>query len=220
MPSQMLKRHLPNLTMQHTFNNKRVIWESKREQVGLIAIFFLFVAVAIWTRDKSSAFSFWVSIIFFGGVGIFFLVRLLNPKNIFVTPNTIRGKKILADHFLMAQESLGIFTYSDGGFSFPEHKEIKFYKWSEIETVFSFKEDRFTTDEISMDIFININASLRLTESTPGWYQFQKRLRENIPSIHDTWEGEIAVPAFETMLTLLFDKKGRTKKEAEAACYP
>jgi hypothetical protein len=40
--------------MQQTFNDKKVIWESKRRQVGLIAVSFLFVAATIWTRDKST----------------------------------------------------------------------------------------------------------------------------------------------------------------------
>jgi hypothetical protein len=206
--------------MQQTFNDKRVIWESKRKQIGLIAVSFLFIAAAIWTRDKSSAFYFWGSIIFFGGGGLFFLVRLLNPKNLFVTHDTKLGKEILADQFHKEQESLGFFTYSDGGFSLTEHSGAKFYKWSDIETVFGFKEDRYTTDEICMDIFASNKETLRLTESTPGWYQFQKRLSENMPRIQQDWDGEIAVPAFETKLTLLFDRKGRTPKEAEAACYP
>jgi hypothetical protein len=57
--------------MQPTFNNKKVIWESKGKQVGLIALNFLFVAAIIWTRDKSSSFSFWGSLSFFGGGGLF-----------------------------------------------------------------------------------------------------------------------------------------------------
>lgn len=206
--------------MQPTFINKKVIWESKRKQVGLIVLNFLFVAAIIWTRDKSSSFYFWGALFFFGGGGLFFLVRLLNPKNLFVTYNTKIGKEILADQFRKEQESLGFFNYTDDGFSLEEHSGVKFYKWSDIETVFGFKEDRYTTDEICMDIFTSNNASLRLTESTPGWYQFQKRLSENIPSIPPDWDGQIAVPAFETKLTLLFDRKGRTPKEAEAACYP
>lgn len=184
--------------MQQTFNDKRVIWESKRKQVGLIAVSFSFVAAAIWTRDKSSSFSFWGAIIFFGGGGLFFLVRLLNPKNLFVTHETKLGKEILADQFRKEQESLGFFTYTDDGFSLEEHSGVRFYKWSDIETVVGLKEDRYTTDEICMDIFTSDNASIQLTESTPGWYQFQKRLSENIPSIPNDWDGEIAVPAFET----------------------
>jgi hypothetical protein len=206
--------------MQPTFNNKKVIWESKRKQAGLIALNFLFVAAIIWTRDKSFSFSFWGALIFFGGGGLFFLVRLLNPKNLFVSHDTKLGKEIFADKFQKEQESLGFFTYTEDGFSLEEHSGVTSYKWSDIETVFGFKEDRYTTDEICMDIFTIDNASLRLTESTPGWYRFQKRLSENIPSIPKGWDGEIALPAFETKLTLLFDRKGRTPKEAETACYP
>ena len=206
--------------MQPTFNNKRVIGESKRKQVGLIVLNFLFVAAIIWTKDKSSSFSFWGALIFFGGGGLFFLVRLLNPKNLFVTHDAKLGKEILADQFRKEHESLGFFTYTGDGFNLEEHNGVKSYKWSDIETVFGLKEDRYTTDEICMDIFTSDNVSLRLTESTPGWYQFQKRLSENIPSIPNTWDGEIAVPAFETKLTLLFDRQRRTQKEAEAACYP
>ena len=206
--------------MQQTFNDKRVIWESKRKQIGLIVISFLFAAAAIWTRDKSSAFYLWGSIIFFGGCGLFFLVRLLNPKNLFVTQDTKLGKEILADHLRKEQTSFGFFTYEENGFSLEEYDGVKFYKWTDIETVFGFKEDRYTTDEICMDIFTRNNASLRLTESTPGWYQFQKRLSENIPSIPNEWDCIITVPAFETKLKLLFDRKGRTQSDAEAACYP
>lgn len=206
--------------MQQTFNKKKIIWESKRKQVGLITVSFLFVAGAIWTRDKSSAFYFWSTIIFFGGSGLFFLFRLINPKNLFVTHDTILGKELIADQFRKEQESLGFFSYTNEGFNLKEHSGVKHYKWSDIETVFGFKEDRYATDEICMDIFTSDSASIRLTESTPGWYQFQKRLSENIASIPKDWDGEIAVPAFDTKLTLLFDRKGLKQKEAEAACYP
>lgn len=206
--------------MQSTINNKNVIWESNRKQVGLIVLNFLFVAAIIWTRDKSSSFYFWGALFFFGGGGLFFLVRLLNPKNLFVKHNTKIGKEILVDQFRMEQESSGFFNFTDDGFSLEIHSGERFHKWSDIETVFGFKEDCYTTDEICIDIFTSNNATLRLTESTPGWYQFEKRLSANIPSIQQDWDGQVTVPAFETKLTLLFDRKGRTPKEAEAACYP
>src|SRR4051794_23795486 len=108
------------LTMQQTFNDKRVIWESKRKQVGLITVCLLFVAVSIWTRDKSSPFYIWASIIFFGGGAVFFLVRLLNPKNLFVTNDSKLGKEIIAEGLRKIQESLGFFTYTEDGFSLTE----------------------------------------------------------------------------------------------------
>ena len=202
-----------------TYNNRRIIWESKRKQILLILSSFLFVAAAIWTKDKYSSFMFWGTIVFFGGGGLFFLVRLLNPQNLFVTHDTVLGKEILADQFKRQQEDLGFFSYDDTGFSLKEHKGVTHYNWTEIETIFGYKEDHYTTDEICLDIFTNGKPYLTLTESTPGWYQFNDRLNKNLPSISNTWDGEIALPAFETKLTLLFDKKGRTFEEAEAECY-
>jgi hypothetical protein len=51
------------------------------------------------------------------------------------------------------------------------------------------------------------------------FYQFNKRLSENIPTFDTKWDAEIAVPAFEAKLTLLYDKKGSALQEAEAVCY-
>lgn len=198
----------------------RIIWESKRRQIGLIVVLFLFVASAISTRGKSSSFAFWGTILFFGSGGVFFLVRLLNPKNVFVTPDTKLGEELLADQFRREYENLGLFTYTEHGFGLEADKRLKAYNWSDIETIFGFKEDLYSIDEVCMDIFTNDKASLRLTESTPGWYQFQERLSQNIHAIPKDWIAEIDLPAFETKLTLLFDRNGRTLQEAKAACYP
>ncbi len=162
---------------------------------------------------------FWATIIFFGGGGLFILVRLLNPKNLFVTHDAELGKQILAEQFLKDQENLGFFEYNDKGFSLTDYKVVTQYNWSDIETIFGFKEDQMTTDEICLDIFFNNKSSIRLTESTLGWYQFNKRLTKAFPTIPENWDGEIMLPAFATNITLLFDKNGKTKDEAETECY-
>ncbi len=185
----------------------------------LILVSFLFVAAAIWTKDRYSLFMFWGTLIFFGGGGLFFLVRLLNPQNLFVTNDTVLGKEILADQFRKQQEDLGFFSYDDIGFSLTDNDGVTRYKWTDIETVFGYKEDRYTTDDICLDVFVNDKYCIKLTENTQGWYQFNERLIKYIPAISNSWDGEIAVPAFETKLTLLFDKKGRTFNQAEAECY-
>lgn len=207
--------------MKHpTYNNKRLIWESKTKQILPILVSFLFVAVAIWTKDKYSSFMFWGAIVLFGSGGLFMLIRFINPNNLFVTHDTELGKQILADQFQKAQEDLGFFTYTaDTGFNLTEHKGVTHYKWSDIETIFAFKEDRFTTDEICLDIFFNNKVSIRLTESTPGWYQFNNRLRKVILTVSENWDTEIVQPPFATNMTLLFDKDNRSKEQAEKACY-
>jgi hypothetical protein len=154
----------------------------------------------------------------FGGGGLFMLVRLLNPKNLFVTHNTKLGKQILAEQSKKQQEDLGFFKYDDRGFSIKEHASVTHCNWTDIKIVFGYKVEHFT-DEICLDIFTNENYCIKLTEDTPGWYQFNKRLNLHIPTITENWEEEISVPAFETKLTLLFDKNRRTKEQVEAECY-
>ncbi len=200
-------------------NNKQIIWESKTEQIWPIVICFLFVLGAIWVKDEYSPLMFWATIIFFGGGGLFMLIRLINPRNIFVTPDTELGKQILSDQFQKDQQDLGFFTYTETGFYLLEHKGRTHFDWVDIETIFGFKEDRYTTDEICMDIFFNTKSSIRLTESTPGWFQFNKRLSKAMPIIPENWEVEIAQPPFVTNLTLLFDKENRSKEQAEKECY-
>jgi hypothetical protein len=202
-----------------TYNSKRLIWESKTKQIWLILISFLFVAVAICTKEKYSSFMFWATVTFFGGGGLFMLIRFINPNNLFVTHDTKLGKQILADQFQKAQEDKGFFAYTNTGFNLTEQKGVKHYNWSDIETIFGFKEDRFTTDEICLDLFFHDNTSIRLTESTPGWYQFNRRLTQAIPTVPENWDTEVVQPPFATNMTLLLDKKNRSKEQAEKGCY-
>lgn len=129
------------------------------------------------------------------------------------------GKQILADQFQKAQEEMGFFVYSETGFTLTEHKGFTHYIWSEIERIFGFKEDHLTTDEICIDIFFSNKGSIRLIESTPGWYQFNKRLSQVITTVSENWATEIVQPPFATNMILLFDKKNRSKEQAEKACY-
>jgi hypothetical protein len=206
--------------MKHsTYNNRRLIWESKTKQIWIILGSFLFVGAAIWTKDKTSSFMFWATIVFFGGGGLFMLIRLINPNNLFVTHDTELGKQIFADQFQQSQEDTGFFAYTDIGFTLTEHKGLTHYNWTDIQTIFGFKEDRYTTDEICMDIFFSKNGSIRLTESTPGWYQFNIRLTKVIPTVSENWDTAIVQPPFATNMTLLFDKDNRSKEQAEKGCY-
>ncbi len=147
------------------------------------------------------------------------MIRLLNSKNIFVNDGTPLAGQIHSEQFQKILNDPGFFTYNEDGFSLQQHKGITHYKWGTIQALFGYKEDLFTTDEICLDIFMVDNLYIKLTESTPGWYQFNKRLSENIPEVQVDWYGEIVLPPFETKLTLLFDKKGRTKENAEKEFY-
>ena len=202
------------------YNNRRVIWESKKKQVWTIIGSFVFVGAAFWTNSiHTNPFMFWITILFFGAGGLLLLVRLINPKNVFVTPNTSLGKQITTDEFQTLYDNFGFFSYTDTTFTLAFSKETKIYNWTDIECLFGFKKDLYTTDEICLDVFLTDGINFRISESTGGWFQFLKQLSQHIPTIPKNWDIEISTPAFETMLTLLYDKKDRTKEQAQTDYY-
>lgn len=184
----------------------------------MISVSFLFVAATIWTHDQFS-FLFWANILLFGGGGLITLYQLLNPKNLFVTHNSALGKQLLAEEFKAAQASMGPFTYDAVGFLLTEELGTAHYAWNDLESIFGYKRDEYVTDEICLDFFFGNNSRLTLTEITPGWYQFLLKLQQNVPTIPPDWQFMLAVPAFETQLTLLFDKAGRPQHQVEPLRY-
>jgi hypothetical protein len=195
-----------------TYNGKNVIWESKTKQIILVLISFLFTFASLWIGEYEKV-QFWFAIVIFGFGGIFILVRLLNPKNIFVTYKSKIGKEILAERIEFEQNDFGIFEYNENGFKISIEKTIEKYKWSEINTVYGYKIDLITYDEICIDFLTIDQNKYTITESTSGWFQFISRLSENIKSIEIDWYLKIANPAFEKNLTLLYDKQNRKIEE-------
>lgn len=205
--------------MKHQFyHNKRIIWESRTRQLALVCISAMFVAIAIWTRAQYNPFMFWGTMIFFGGGGLFMLSRLLNPNNIFVKPRSPLAKKIHEEDFEKARADIGFFTYDHAGFQIKLHEGIFYYRWEDIETVFGYKRDLYTYDEVCLDLFTR-ESVLTITESIPGWFQFNDRLSQQFESISTIWQLNIMDEAINANFTLLYDRNGRSQPEAQAVWY-
>ena len=189
------------------YKGKNIIWKSKISQIFAISISFIFVAFAIYTRKEISFSLFIINIILFGFGGIFLLFRLLNTKNMFVTYDSKIGKEILKNDSEFKNSDFGYFQYSENGFEYELDLEKIKYNWTDIETVYGYKIDLLTYDEICIDIFTNDNKKLTITESDDGWFQFISRLSNIITEIKIDWYINISTPAFQKNLTLLFDKK-------------
>lgn len=180
---------------------------------------FLFVTMAFVIGAEKSVFMFWLTIVFFGGGGLFMLIRLLHPGNIFVPPHSKLAQEIQREQFTSTQTDKGPFTFAESGFTYYIGKANEYDNWDDIEAIFGYKEDRFSTDKICIDIFLTNDRVLTLTESNTGWHQFNTHLKEQFKDIPPSWDTDITTPAFETRLTLLYDKKGRTFEEAKAQFY-
>jgi len=171
---------------------------------GIIALGF--VIISLVAMDKSSS-SFWITFIFFGATAAILLWQFINPKNKFVGKNSEEANRIRANEFKHLYNTKGLFEYDDTGFQFFNNGQLSKVKWESITQMVGFKIDLLTIDEICLHIEIQKSENLEISESTKGWFQFLKKIKEQFPSINKTWEIDIANPAFERNETVIYQKK-------------
>ena len=161
----------------------------------------------------------WLAIILFGLLTIAFFLKLIFPnanilKSLQTNSNTIDNRP-----FEEIYEDNGIFEYEDNGFKINFDDGLEEIKWENIQTIFGYKLDLYTTDCICAEIFLENNKNFRITEETKGWFQFLIHLKEKFPNIDSSWEINITTPVFETQLTLVYDKENRTLEELAPKYY-
>ena len=103
-----------------------------------------------------------------------------------------------------------IYYLQGSGFQIVLEDQVSYYKWQDIFTVFGYKKDLYSVDLICLDAFNENGKGFSINEETEGWFQFLRQLKRKITGIPEYWEIEIADPAFETNLTLLFDRQNRS----------
>ncbi len=191
-----------------------------------VLVSFLFVAGALFAYQEIPLLAFWISIILFGGGGLATLRSLLNPAYFSANPNGPLFAPTLVQQVKSKQDDSGVFTYDATGFSYMQYPKSEAIRcnWTDVESLFgyniSYYDDRYTVDEVNLDIFTSNYEPISIMQSTRGWHQFINRLSENIPTVPRRWAEKIAGPPFGKNLTLLYDKRGRTKEEVEKVCYP
>lgn len=169
--------------------------------------YFAFVAAAVFVHRQISGLVFWVALFFFGGGGLLMLKDLLHPPRKLGDINPPTGDPADA----------GFFDYGASGFTLTWPAERIYCRWADIGVLFGYKavllEERFRSAEICLDIFTIQPARITVTASTPGWLLFLIKLREQLPDVPENWVERIALPAFESNETLLFDRQGRTQSQ-------
>ncbi|MCL9806644.1 hypothetical protein NAT51_14000 [Flavobacterium amniphilum] len=123
-------------------------------------------------------------------------------------------KEQIKKDFQASLTDLGFFTYSDNGFGVEINGHSHSIAWTGIQALFGYKVDLYTLDEIRMDVFCDDDILFTISEETPGWYVFLKKIEEQFPAIKQNWNLEIAFPAFSANLTLLYEKHNKTFDEA------
>ena len=127
-----------------------------------------------------------------------------------ITGKTEANQSIdLNKNFMEIYNDNGIFTFNDNSFSIQIENSIKEINWSEINSMLAYKIDLYATDLITLEIYCSSNFNFKINEETPGWFRFLKNSKKMFPQITENWEMNIAVPAFETNLTLIYDNENR-----------
>ena len=99
----------------------------------------------------------------------------------------------------------GKFIYEEDGFTYIFKDGVQKVKWSEIKKLVAYKIDLYSYDEICMDIVLD-NWQMTITEETPGWDVFIKKLETIFPALPDNWFGMLMQPPFATNLTVLYER--------------
>jgi hypothetical protein len=144
---------------------------------------------------------------------------MFHPKFVWVDTTTTAGKTIQAKARELILADFGEFTYSDNGFVFTDKGVTYSFLWLEIQTIFAYKRDLYTEDELNLDVILVNNFRLHLTENIPGWYQFIDRIKLVFPTIDKDFDVKLMFPPFATNLTLVYDSKGRKLEETMKEYY-
>ena len=175
----------------------------------------VFIGIACLSIQDNFWFG-WVGLVFFGAISLLFLIKFINPKFKWVN-DTDSNSKEFADKTKTDFETLyndnGLFTYTDNGFIVKTESGDKVVEWTQINTLTGFKRDYFATDCICLVVEYDNNQRFEITEEHSGWFQFLEHSKKAFPTIDKSWEIEISTPAFETNMTVLFDRQNRTLAE-------
>jgi len=204
---------------ERRLEGKRVFWSNKWDKLWLLIFPVMYFVDALTSPNKYNQFWFWIIVIGSSTFICYVLYHMFHPKFVWVDTTTIEGKKIQAKATELIFSDFGVFTYNDNGFDFTEKGQTYSFLWADIQSIFGYKRDLYTVDELNLDVFAANNFRLHLTEEIPGWYQFIDKIKQTFPTIDKEFEVSLMFPPFATNMTLVYDSKGRTLEDSMKQYY-
>lgn len=180
-------------------DERKIIFESKPKVIFSIIICWGFTIICAWT-------GYILGFLLFGLCAVVITYRILNHRNRIIFYGTKEFDEQMSYEFGQRLMDLGFFTYSESGFSVLIGENKKEVKWTDIKSIYGYKIDNYTEDEICLNVNCDSDVSFTISEEIAGWYIFLEKMAIQFPSIGKNWNLEIASPAFDTNLTLLFER--------------
>ncbi len=91
--------------------------------------------------------------------------------------------------------------FNDSEFWFKENK----ISWEEVETIYAYKIDLITIDEIILEISTK-DKIFNIKESEENWFEFAKFITEKFELESFDWYEKVRNPAFQENRILLFNR--------------
>jgi len=76
--------------------------------------------------------------------------------------------------------------------------------WNDVRRIVGYKVDMFSWDEIRIDFYLADNATVVVTEESPGFSEFMKEVERRFQSVVG-WHAKISQPPFESNTTVLYE---------------
>ncbi len=197
---------------------KRVFWSKKWDKLWLLTIPVTAFAYISFS-DKYSRPTFWIFLIISSAAIVYIVWNMINPRNVWIDPETPEGAELYSLAKELRQKEILDLQFSAEGFLMITPEEERIVKWQEVKSIFVYKTDQFTVDQLHLDLFLTTKGDLQMTEDHPGWNELLDRLCKAFPTIDADFYGKLIYPPFETNFTLLYDAEGRSQDEAAREYY-
>lgn len=95
-----------------------------------------------------------------------------------------------------------------------EH-EFQTLPWNKINLVWVYKLDMFIGDQICMLMVMNKAIAFEINEGMEGWDKLLKVIPDRLRGIKDGWWADVAFPAYETNLSLIYQNPDADQAELD-----
>jgi hypothetical protein len=95
----------------------------------------------------------------------------------------------------------------DGLTLFESDREMYHFRWSEVSRIETYKRELFIVDMICLDFFVDTREVVYMAhDEMDGFSDLATRLTHYFPLVPPDWWSEVALPAFATKHTVLYER--------------
>lgn len=99
----------------------------------------------------------------------------------------------------------GIFTYYDELFDVRIDGETKTFYWDKITSIIAYKVDLLTVDSVVIEVYAD-SLAIKMNDQMAGSMKFMETAADKLENFREDWYMVVAFPAFETNLTIIYEK--------------